>query len=265
MPTSQSVTFTARGSSFDQGKSYIARISGTDPKFGLARDFLASKRDSSKSGRTWTNTATVTAPGLYEVSDTGKRGAVRSYYIVLDIPDRGLHPLLAQQATAFELAKDLSQIDRLGTRETNEGKLSFRDESGDLLLEDRAVIRKPAPQKLETRTESEKPARRPDLEPVPRNSTLVELSHRFAAHAVEKSPDLRRRAKRVVPIVPKTGQDRRRLSEWQANPSKLDVEGVDTPGSAMLAEATKIRTDAAKRHQEMKGSPRKLSSRKRKL
>lgn len=255
MPPSKSVTFTANGSSFEQGKSYIARISGTDPKFGLARDFLASKRDGSKSGRTWTQRATVTMPGLYEVSSTGKQGAVRSYFVTLDVPDRGLVALAANQSTAFELAKDVSQIDRLGTRETSEGKLSFRDVSGDLLLTATTKTSKPAPEKLESES----------LKSLPSTSTVAKMRQRFEAHAVENSLDLRRRAKRVVPSVPKTDRDRRRLSAWQADPSKLDVEGIDTPGSALGVESAKIKADAVKRHQEMKSSSRRLLSKKRKL
>ena len=66
------------GSIYEQGKAYIARITGLDKKFGVAREFIATRKSSNKSGKAWDLFARVD-DGLYELSETGKRGAERRY------------------------------------------------------------------------------------------------------------------------------------------------------------------------------------------
>jgi len=49
-----------------EGKTWLARITGPDPQFGVARQFLrAAERNTSRSGRTGTLTY-VAGPGVYE-------------------------------------------------------------------------------------------------------------------------------------------------------------------------------------------------------
>ena len=49
------------------GSAWIAQITGTDPKFGLKREFCKKdKRGLSGSGRSGTITFDVTSPGVYE-------------------------------------------------------------------------------------------------------------------------------------------------------------------------------------------------------
>lgn len=61
------------GFSVFEGKTYAARVTGRDPKYGLARSFVpAASRHRSRSGRTATNTYLL-EPGIYELSDEGRR------------------------------------------------------------------------------------------------------------------------------------------------------------------------------------------------
>lgn len=60
-----------------EGKTWIARITGTDPKYGLAREFVPRiGRRSSRSGRTGHMYYSLDA-GTYEVSERGKRRFIR--------------------------------------------------------------------------------------------------------------------------------------------------------------------------------------------
>lgn len=72
------IELTANFSKYEKGKAYIARITGLDRKFGLAREFLAARKTTSRSGATGCYTARVD-DGIYEISHTGKRGAERAY------------------------------------------------------------------------------------------------------------------------------------------------------------------------------------------
>lgn len=248
-----------RGSVFEQGKDYIARITGTDPKFGLAREFLGSKKDASRNGRTWSRAATVTTPGLYELSSTGKRGAERAYAVVLEHPEEGLVRILASSDSAHELAKDIRQVERLQTRRKEDGKLTFRGEDGKLILGgDGAKTTTEEPEMEREPLSGEKAVQeRPDP-----HSTREAMEHRFLAHTVEKSQDVRRRAKRVIPVPAKTSRDRDDLIRWQADPSTMDVEGVDTPGSETLKMARGIKEDASRRYREArKGGMRRRGRR----
>jgi len=49
-----------------EGKTWLARITGPDQRFGVAREFISpAERNTSRSGRTGTLTY-VTGPGIYE-------------------------------------------------------------------------------------------------------------------------------------------------------------------------------------------------------
>jgi hypothetical protein len=49
-----------------EGKTWLARITGPDPQYGIAREFLrAAERSTSRSGRTGTTTFLI-GPGVYE-------------------------------------------------------------------------------------------------------------------------------------------------------------------------------------------------------
>lgn len=97
----------AHGSVFEVGKPYVARIVGTDPKFGLAREFLAGYRDASNSGRTWWYRVDVTLPGLYEVQHSGRKGPKREYYVVRVDGDNKLVCDEIDREQAMEMARGM--------------------------------------------------------------------------------------------------------------------------------------------------------------
>jgi hypothetical protein len=104
-----SIEISVRGSVFERGKDYVARIVGTHPKYGLEREFLAAAREASRSGRTWTRRAIVTEPGLYEASSTGRRGPKREYYL---IEDHGGHLTVrgVSESYAYEVAGRMKKV-----------------------------------------------------------------------------------------------------------------------------------------------------------
>lgn len=66
-----------------EGKTWLAAVTGADPKFGFAREFVhAVSRDTSRSGKTGTATYVVD-DGLYE-SNEGRRRLGRRYWRVAD-------------------------------------------------------------------------------------------------------------------------------------------------------------------------------------
>lgn len=97
----------AHGSVFNVGKPYVARIVGTDPTFGLAREFLAGYRDASNSGRTWWYRVDVTQPGLYEVQHSGRKGPKREYYVVRVGDDGKLVGEPIEREKAIEMARGM--------------------------------------------------------------------------------------------------------------------------------------------------------------
>lgn len=66
-----------------EGKTWLARVTGTDNQYGLSRDFVAAAgKDTSRSGRTGTATYEV-GDGFYE-SNEGRRRLGRRYWLVKD-------------------------------------------------------------------------------------------------------------------------------------------------------------------------------------
>lgn len=75
-------------SAYNGGKGWLARVTGTDPKFGLAREFVrAVERHSSRSGATGTS-AYILGDGLYESSDRDGRSYLQVKDGVLRSIDR---------------------------------------------------------------------------------------------------------------------------------------------------------------------------------
>lgn len=65
-------------STYEGGKTWLARVGGTDAKFGLERDFINTvEKDMNKSGKTGTYTYLV-EDGVYE----GREGEKSTFYIV---------------------------------------------------------------------------------------------------------------------------------------------------------------------------------------
>lgn len=66
-----------------EGKTWLAQITGLDPKFGFTRSFVNPiSKDTSRSGRTGSYTY-LADDGLYEANE-GRRKLGRSYYRVAD-------------------------------------------------------------------------------------------------------------------------------------------------------------------------------------
>ncbi len=67
-----------------EGKTWLAHVTGLDPKFGFQRSFVNPiNRDTSRSGKTGTYTYLVDDDGLYEANE-GRRSRGKSYYRVTD-------------------------------------------------------------------------------------------------------------------------------------------------------------------------------------
>lgn len=126
-------------------KPWIARIKGTSAKFGLEREFLASRLGKSKSGRTGNVKVIVTMPGLYECCNTDQKGKSSLFYVILP-HDGGLVKVDASLESAHEIAAALDggkPITDLGFRikpdvkpgqmSWNAQPLTFRGEDGKLL------------------------------------------------------------------------------------------------------------------------------------
>lgn len=60
------ITSEVRGGGYG-GSAWIAKITGPDPKYGLARDFVQSERNVSRSGKSGTVRFSIYEPGIYEV------------------------------------------------------------------------------------------------------------------------------------------------------------------------------------------------------
>lgn len=66
-------SYTLSWSVYNGGKGWVARVTGLDPKYGLAREFVrAVSRHASRSGATGT-AEYMLADGLYEVNERGGR------------------------------------------------------------------------------------------------------------------------------------------------------------------------------------------------
>lgn len=110
------------------GKAWVARIIGTDRKFGLNREFLAGKSESSRSGATGSFTSTISQPGLYQVRDTGQRKNQDRYYLITEFEGETAK-LGCKESTAYEIAA------RLEAGESVDQICSvYRDEEGALRL-----------------------------------------------------------------------------------------------------------------------------------
>lgn len=102
------------------GKAFIARVVGRDPKWGTKLEFLGARRDMSRSGRTGQVIATVDDSGLYcEADSDGSR-----QYVVLGRLDGELVRAQVNEDTALEIARALDEgrsVDDLELRSTDKG------------------------------------------------------------------------------------------------------------------------------------------------
>jgi len=93
-------------------------------------------------------------------------------------------------------------------------------------------------------------ALKPELKPRPKQVTVAQAEARFAQQSPRsQTRDLQTRAKRVAQ---RGGQSKRaiqRQQAWLRNPSELDFEGVDTPGSGIVTQVPK----AKMRKNQMRG------------
>lgn len=117
-------------------KPYIAALTGTDPRYGFERSFLAGRHYSSRSGSTGGVEAVVTEPGLYESCDVDGKGKDSRYHLVLDLGgDAGLTAIRIKRDTAIELLKSGRAVTEIAPRR-DEGGWRIRDEAGKLLWRD---------------------------------------------------------------------------------------------------------------------------------
>lgn len=115
-------------------KPWVARILGTDRKFGLNREFVAGRTTNSKSGKTGSLDALVTTTGLYEACSVDGKGKESSFYAVLRVGEE-LESIRLKESTAHEIADALEagrSIDDLIPVKIEEGKFRVRKEDGTL-------------------------------------------------------------------------------------------------------------------------------------
>lgn len=123
-------------------KPWICRIVGTDSKFGYEREFLASKGEYSRSGRTGTVTATVSEAGLYQARNTGNdKRAGDEFFVVVANPNDANEEFLdikCKEETAAEIAVRLEKGENINSichpywdDEKNKWRL-HRNEKGEL-------------------------------------------------------------------------------------------------------------------------------------
>ncbi len=109
-------------------KACIGRVTGPDPKWGLALSWLGTRRSTSKSGRTGYVSALVDEPGLYVcIASNGDR----EHWLVCCV-DGDLVKLRLKESTAREIARDLSLVDRIAPFKQEDGTWSIRDDAGKL-------------------------------------------------------------------------------------------------------------------------------------
>lgn len=115
---------------YDAAKPWIARITGTDAKYGLAREFIPARLERRQA------TAKVTEPGLYETCSTdGRKGAKRSRFYLAIEHEGGLTHIQIRETTLHEILDSGRPVDDLALvpgAGTLEGKLSCRTPDGKL-------------------------------------------------------------------------------------------------------------------------------------
>lgn len=98
------VTLSAESDYNSAGKQYIARITGRDPKFTFAREFVGRK-----SGKRNDSTSFETDEcGLYITVDVTSRGKDETFFIVYEIPESGLTTVQIDTAEAMILANRIA-------------------------------------------------------------------------------------------------------------------------------------------------------------
>lgn len=124
------VALTATSDYDTAGKQHIGRVTGPDPKWGLALAFVGTK-SGKRGGAT---TAKVTGPGLYKIRSTTRKGISDAYVLVWDDPDTGLTEEPISEDRAVEIASgDLSTtaINAAGRRAAIEWQENKLEESAD--------------------------------------------------------------------------------------------------------------------------------------
>lgn len=124
-PYSGSVTLVFRKTGPGDGKAYLARIVGLDPKFGFKRDFLVS--------------GLVTDPGIYEAVSYhyGKREG--GFHVVLPVEGK-LQVVKAREQTVVELLQAGRPVTDLRTITDEKGRLTFRKD-GELMWGELSPVR----------------------------------------------------------------------------------------------------------------------------
>ncbi len=97
------------GQGYGGRKPWIARISGTDSKYGFDREFLSVRMSYSRSGKTGRGEAYITEPGLYQCRDTGQRGNEDRFYVILPDADGQLIEHTIDEDDALKLAALLDE------------------------------------------------------------------------------------------------------------------------------------------------------------
>jgi len=91
-----------------EGKQYLARITGRDPKFTFRREFIG--RKSGKRGET--TEADVDTPGLYLECDVDKKGKEESFRLVFE-HEGELRALYMKKENAMIVARRIDDGERL--------------------------------------------------------------------------------------------------------------------------------------------------------
>ena len=109
----------------DGGKPYIARITGTDKTFGLAREFLASRAEYSKRGRSGEIRATVAERGIYELCSISG-GNKRSVFWLVTEHEVEFIRIQLKESSVYEIFASGRDLSSLRVRKKEDGTYTSR-------------------------------------------------------------------------------------------------------------------------------------------
>ena len=89
------------GAAYGQKGQFVARVTGRDPKFTFAREFLG-RKEGKRGGST---TVMVDEPGLYETRDVDRKGGIEDTYHVVEMTAAGLVKDTCMTEDAMTLAR----------------------------------------------------------------------------------------------------------------------------------------------------------------
>jgi len=88
------------------GKQYIARITGRDPKFTFAREFVGTKGGKRKEDSEYM----IDEPGLYVTCDIDRKGNKDETYLIIEQDGDNLKETICDKESAMKIAKLMDKM-----------------------------------------------------------------------------------------------------------------------------------------------------------